>query len=109
MRHFYSHIVKIEEVTVELDELDLTDSQRKHLAEILDSTVHHIVLDTVLTKLGEEDRMTFLAKLRKDPEDQTLMTYLVERVENIEGEIDIAIVSLKEELIADIKEAKKRT
>lgn len=107
MRHFYSHIVKIETVTVELDTMDLTEVQRKHLAELVDSTVHHAVLNVVLSKLESDDRMKFLAKLKKNPEDETLMDYLLEKVENIEAEIATAINELKEEFIKDIKEAVK--
>lgn len=108
MRHFYSHIVKIETVIVELDAMDLTESQKRHLAELVDSTVHHMVLDIVLSKLEHEDKMTFLAKLKKNPEDETIMGYLLEKIETIEEEIDQVVSGLKEELMGDIREAKRR-
>lgn len=108
MAHFYSHLVEIDTVTVKLDELDLTQEQKMHLAALVDSTIHHTVLEMILSKLSEADKKAFLAKLKDDPKDQKIMEFLNSKVEGIEDEIKKTIKELKDELHEDIKEAKNQ-
>ncbi len=106
MKHFYSHLVEIESVTVKLDELDLTEEQKIHLAALVDSTIHHTVFELILSKLSDEDKKAFLARLKDNPDDEKLMEFLSSKVENIEEEIKKTVNKLKDELHEDIKEAK---
>ncbi len=107
MSYFYSHLVEIESVVIKLAELDLTDDQKKHLASLVDSTIHHTVLDLVLSKLSEEDKKIFLKKLGDDPQDKQLLEFLGEKIEGVEDEIKQVVKELKKELHEDLKEAKK--
>lgn len=107
MRYFYSEIIEIESVITSLDELDLTGEQKTHLAHLLDSTVHHTVLDAAFSCLSPEDKLVFGEKVKSDPADKTLLAFLNERVDNIEEEMVKAVEQLKQELQKDIKEAKR--
>lgn len=104
---FYSHLIEIESLTLSLEEMDLDEEEKKHLAELLDSTIQHTILDLVLSKLSEKDKEIFVEKLRQNPHDQELMKFLTDKVENIEDEIKQAVKDLKEELHEDIQEAKR--
>ncbi|KKS68923.1 hypothetical protein A3A14_03360 [Candidatus Daviesbacteria bacterium RIFCSPLOWO2_01_FULL_43_38] len=116
MSRFYAHIVEIESLIIALDELDLSTEQKSQLAELVDSTIHHTVLDIIFSKLSEEDKAVFAARLQADPDDEQgsskknkeLMKFVNDKVEGIEDEITEAVRKLKEELHEDIKEAKKR-
>lgn len=108
MKFFYSHLIEIESVVISLDEMDLTDSQRKHLASLVDSTIHQTVLDIILSRLSKTDKEVFLHRLRKDPKDQELMNFVKDKVEDIEKEITAAVKKLREDLHEDIKEARRR-
>ncbi len=107
MAYFYSHLVEIESITLALDEIDLSASQKKHLASLIDSTIHHEVLDIIFSKLSEQDKEMLMNKIKENPEDKEIMKILNKKVENIEDEIKEAVSKLKEELHEDIKEAKK--
>ena len=107
MKHFYSHLVEIESVTVRLEGLDLTEGQKVHLAALVDSTIHHTVLEMILSKLSPEDRRVFLTRLKDDPGDKKLMEFLNSKADNIEEEIRAVVKKLKEELHKDMQEAKK--
>jgi len=105
--YFYSHLIKIESLLIKLDELELEPHHKKHLAALVDSTIHTTVLDLILDKLSSEDKKTFLQELSKDPEDKKIMEFLNSKVENIEQEIFQTVEKLKDELHQDITETKR--
>ncbi|MBI2019176.1 hypothetical protein HYS95_00720 [Candidatus Daviesbacteria bacterium] len=104
---FYTHLIEIESVTRELDQLDLSQEERHHLAHLVDSSIHHTILDAIFSKLSETDKKVFLNYL-KDDDHQKIWNFLNEKTENIESSIKEAAQELKEQLRKDIKEAKLR-
>ncbi len=104
---FYSHLVEIESLIVELDKLDLSDEQRVHLASLIDSSLHHTILDAVLSELAPVDKKIFLTHLQENDHSK-IWKFLNEKVENIEDKIKKTAGDLKEELKKDLKEAKDR-
>lgn len=108
MKYFYSHIIDIESILVDLNEIGLTDEQKIHLTSLVDSTIHQIVLDIILSKLSEKDRILFVNKLKADPESRELWQFISLRIENIDIEIKKAVKDLKGQLHEDIKEVKNK-
>jgi hypothetical protein len=108
MAYFYAHLIEIETIIVHLNEMDLADHHKEHLAALIDSSIHHTVLDVILSRLSVEDRELFLEKLYKNPEDQQLMEFLEIRSKSIEEDIKYAVNELKKELHQDIQEAKEK-
>ncbi|MDD2822842.1 MAG: hypothetical protein PHQ59_02050 [Candidatus Daviesbacteria bacterium] len=107
MKYFYSHLVAIETITEKLDELDMTDSQRKHLAELIDSTIHQEVLDIIFSRLNETDKLLFIEQLKNDPSNPEIIKLLNEKAGDIESEIKEAVVKIKKELHEDVETAKR--
>lgn len=105
MKKFYSHLVEIDSLIVELEEFDLSDKQRTNLAQLLDTSVHHVVLDAILSELSEEDKIEFLSRLSEDNHDK-IWEHLNRKVDNIEEKIRTAAEGLRRELQVDIREAK---
>lgn len=106
MKHFFSHLIEIDSIIIELDKMDLNVEQKTHLANLIDSSLYHVVLDAILSELGPEDKKMFLTHLREEKKDK-IWEFLNGRIDNIEDKIKKAADDLKEELHSDLKEAIK--
>lgn len=106
MKHFYSHIIEIESITIELDQMELSESEKMHLASLIDSNLHHSILAAVLSELSEEDKKAFMMYLI-DQDNDKIWDLLNERVEKIEIKIKKVAEEIKKELHEDIKTSKK--
>ncbi len=106
MAQFYSHLIEIESLIIKLDKLDLSDSQRLHLSQLIDSTLHHTVLDAILGELNEADKELFMRHLQLG-DHQQIWDFLDKRVFNIEQRIIDAAEGLKDQIHQDIDEVVK--
>ena len=102
---FYSHLINIQELIIELDTLELSKKEKHELAQLLDSNLHHTILDAVLSELSEEDKRIFIHHLEKG-EQKEIWDFLNTKVESIEEKVKKAADDLKEELRKDLKEAR---
>ena len=91
---------------VELDKLNLSEEEKIHLTQLIDSSLHHTILEAILSQLPEEDKKVFLKHLHEGSHNQ-IWKFLNEKVDNIEDKIKKAAKNLIDELHKDIKEAKK--
>lgn len=100
-KHFYHEIIQLDDVLIELDHLNMSEKEKVHLSLLIDSTVHHVVIDVVLGELHEEDKKTFLHHLSQDnhPEIWVLLRASIVEVEN---KMIHAAGKIKKELIRDI-------
>lgn len=105
-KHFYHHLVKVDSVIIELDEMDLSEEEKMHLAQLIDSNLHHTVLDAVMSELSDEDKHIFLEHLAKNDHSR-IWEHLNSRVDNIEDKIKNVAEDLKKDLHKDIDEAKR--
>lgn len=109
-KYFYSHIVETSIISLELGEMDLASSERVHLVSLVESQLHHAILDTVLSELSEEDKKIFLQHLSLDNHDK-IWEHLKSKIENIKEKIKKVAEELKKELrkdiMASLKEAKR--
>ncbi len=103
---FYSHIIETETLIVELDSLDLKDHEKLHLAKLVDSNLHHTILDVILSQLEQKDREKFLKYLAED-DHRKIWEHLNQKTDGIEDKIIQAAENLKKELKEDIKEAQR--
>lgn len=107
MKQFYAHLIEIESIVIELDKMDLTKEQKIHLASLIDSTLHHTVLDIILSQLSDNDKRAFLHNLNENDHNK-IWKFLNEKVDNIEDKIKKAVEGLKVELHKDLKEASSK-
>lgn len=106
-KHFYSHLIRLDSIHIALNDLELSIEEREELVGIMDSSIHHIVLDTILSELTASDKKLFLTHLHTQKHDE-IWNLLHEKVKNIEAKIKNAVDDLKKELHTDIYEAKKK-
>lgn len=102
-KHFYSHIVDTSTIVVELADMDMSHEERLHLLALLESNIHHAVLDVVLSSLHGEDKKTFLFHLHADDHDE-IWKLLNSKTDKMEEKIKEAAEILKRQLHQDIKE-----
>lgn len=105
MKYFYTHLIEIESVITELDKMELSTEQKLHLTGLIDSSIHHNILDVILSELSEPDKVIFLNHLKGDDESK-IWQFLNEKVDNIEDKIKKCANDLKVKLHEDLKEAK---
>ncbi len=105
--NFYSHLVEIESVIVELDRLELSETEKKHLASLIDANLQHTILDAILSQLNQEDKKNFLKHL-EEQDHQQIWQFLTAKIDNIEEKIKVAAQQLKKELHEDIKQSKNK-
>ncbi len=105
--HFYHSIVSMESLRVRLDLFDFTSEEREKLMEVAERTLHHSILDLVLSELNEEDRKLFLAHHASENHDQ-IWKLLAGNVNNIEKKIKVTADSVARKLHNDLKKASRR-
>lgn len=101
---FYDHLVLREEVTIELDKYNLAREEKEELIQLVDETLHHQILNTILTHLPKEKHREFLEKFHKAPHDESLLKY----IKDFEQEIVKEAQKIKRELLSEIKTASRR-
>lgn len=105
--YFYTKIINIESVLEQLHSLDLSEEERVHLAALIDSSLHHAILDEVLNSLNEEDKKLFLKLLSEEGEHEKIMEFLNTKVEHVEDKIKKVADDLVIEIHKDIKQARE--
>lgn len=106
---FYDRYIEFEEIEVEMKGLELSAEEKEELNHLIDETIHHRVLDRVLTHLPKEHHEHFLEKFHNAPHDESLINYLDEKIEqSVEEHIKDEMDKLKKEILEDLKAAKKK-
>lgn len=105
-KKFYSHIIEIESLIIELDQMGLSLEQKHNLAQLLDSSLHHTIIDAVLSELSDSDKQIFLDLLNEDDHGK-IWDHLNQKVDHIEDKIKLAAENLKQDMHKDIKHAKR--
>ena len=105
--YFYSHIIETESLIVEIEKMGLRDEQKTHLIGLIESNLHHVILDAILSELSTEDKKKFLEHVAREKHEE-IWGLLRNKVDNIEEKIKKAADDLKRELHEDIKEVKEK-
>ncbi len=104
---FYDHLIIIEEIVAVLDTHNLSPKDKQTFLELIDKTMHHHILDAILTHLPEEHHETFLKKLHGAPHDPNIMSFLKEHSSvDIEKEILKQANTVKKTLLKEIEKVK---
>lgn len=103
---FYAHLISMEEVLIELDSLELSPDEKHHLSQLLDSNLHHTVLDAILAELSDEDKETLLRLINSDKHDK-IWEHLNGKVVGVEEKIKKAAQEITSQMHKDIKDAKR--
>ena len=69
----------------------------------MESSLHHTILDAILSELSPSDKKLFLSVLASD-DHEAIWKFLKEKIDGIEGKIQKVADELKKELHEDIDE-----
>ena len=106
---FYDHLIKIEEVTVELEGYELTIEEKEEFITLIDETLHNHTLNIILSSLPQDRHENFLSLFHEAPYRPELLDMLKkEAQEDIEEKIKEEAAKIKKELLAEIKKSKKK-
>jgi len=107
IKHFYSYHVEIESVEIEIDSLNISDAEKKHLKNLAESQIHNSILENLLSELSGEDKIEFIKKLNTKDHEK-MWDFLREKINDVEEKIVKAGSRVKNELIKDIIEEKNK-
>ncbi|MBI2086419.1 hypothetical protein HYT74_03695 [Candidatus Daviesbacteria bacterium] len=108
MKYFFSHLIEIESVILELEKLGLSRDQKVHLAFLIDSQLHHTILDAILSQLNDAEKRIFAKHLTEGNHDK-IWKFLNDKIDGVEDRIKETANQLKEELHKDLQRARKET
>jgi hypothetical protein len=106
-KHFYSHLITLDSLHMELSTLQLDPKEKEELVSIAEVNVHHVVLDSVLSELSEPEKKQFLLHLTKEKHED-IWKLLKEKNINIEEKIKNIVENMLESLNNDIKNVLKK-
>lgn len=105
-KQFYSHLVTLESVRVELSGTNISESEKKELLELAQKQLHHVMLDTALEHVKGEDKKEFLKHLHHEDHEKAWQVLRM-HTKDIEHHLLHAAHELYEVLRDDIRELKK--
>lgn len=100
-KNFFSHLITTEDLESELKNLDMTNDEKIHVMKLIDESVHHTILDAILSELSEQDKKEFLKHLDSDDHD-SIWEFVNDKIDNIEDKIKKAAHDIKSELYQDV-------
>ena len=103
MNHFYKDLIGLEGILQALDSLDLTAAQKDELIKIAEETIHHAILDMLLSELKDEHKRELLVLIVEN-EYQKIWEHLGKHIENSEEKIKEKAKEIEKQLLDDIEE-----
>src|SRR3989344_6088801 len=91
-KYFYTHIVDTSMLSLEIGGMDLTPKERLHLISLIDSNIHHEILDLILSELNPSENHS------------KVWRFLNEKIKDVEEKIKKTAEDIEKELHRDIKE-----
>lgn len=106
-KHFFSHLIAIENLETEIDTFDIEDNEKIALKNLVHESIYHSVLDAILSEMDDEDKKVFLSHLVSEDHDK-VWSFVNKKVLFIEDKIKKAAEDIKEEIHKDVKDTKKK-
>lgn len=104
-KQFYSHLINIERFEKRIERFDLYENERHEIITIFHETIHHTVVNIILTELDEENKKTFFKRVQQD-DHSYLWDDLSKKISKLEEKIKEAKNSIEEEIIKEIDNLK---
>jgi hypothetical protein len=104
---FYDHLIVFEEIEAKLSSYNFSSpDEKEEVHQMIEESVHYRVMACILDHLPREHHNQFLELFHRSPHHPGLLTFLKDRVENIEEIIKKEVKDLEKVLLKDIESAK---
>lgn len=107
MSVFYDHLVGLDDIHNELADFDLSFKQHYDLLNLVDSILHHEVLNIILVILPADHHESFLKDFNNRPDDQEHLVFLRQFDPEVDGKIVEAANRAKTKIKENIKKVKR--
>lgn len=106
---FYDHLISFAGVESTLKGYSLQKEEYDELVKIADETIHHRILNIILTKLPKEKHELFLESFYASPANKKLLDFLKKEAgPEVETEIGNEGKKVIKEIIAEINKSKRK-
>ncbi|KKU55891.1 hypothetical protein A3H89_02435 [Candidatus Amesbacteria bacterium RIFCSPLOWO2_02_FULL_48_11] len=106
---FYDHLVIREDITAVLDSYDLDPVEREELVGLIDSHLHHHILNIILNHLPKSHHADFISRVIAAPHDTQILEFVRSKVSvDIEEEIKSHAAKIKTDLLSEIHKSRRK-
>lgn len=105
IHHFYTHLVEVEEIYLEIEKLEITKGNKKYLSTLVESSVHHTIVNAVLSELPNDQKKLVINHLLKK-NHHGVWKVIGPKKDLVENKIKKTFKELKNEILKDIKDSK---
>jgi len=102
-KHFYSHLVDLNEISNHLSQLHINIEEKNELLHLVYENIHHAVIELVLDIIDDKDKDIFLFHLENKNHNEVFLI-LSKKRDNPENVILDVIQKTQKEAIEDITE-----
>lgn len=105
-KYFYSHIIEISEISLEIGNLDIPKEDRVKLIALAEENHHNALLHLVLNHLHDDDKKSFLSHISEDNHDRA-WEFVAKKIEDLENKLINESNRIREDFKNDIRKVKK--
>ena len=98
IKHFYTHLIQVNDITLDLGDVEMSKEERLHLLSLLDANIHATVMHTVLSELPTGEKKIFLTNLVENNHDK-ILKHLRMHI----NDLDIKITNAADKLISEMR------
>lgn len=99
---FWDHLIKIDEIHIQIDSHGFTKDEKHNLLHIAYQTIDMRVMETILTHLPKEKHKQFLEYFAKEPHHPKLLDMLKKDIYDIEDKIQNVVKDIKKEIFKEL-------
>ncbi|MFC1656775.1 hypothetical protein ACFL14_02355 [Patescibacteria group bacterium] len=100
---FFSHLLDTDQLITMVERLLEIEEEKLEILDMIDSTLHHRVVDKILHELDQGHHETFMSEYSRDPGNEELLFFLQKHIPNIEEKIQSESKDAQASLFEDIK------
>ncbi|MFH1749996.1 MAG: hypothetical protein ABH837_03870 [bacterium] len=100
---FFSHLLDTDQLIMMVERLLEIEEEKLEILDMIDSTLHHRVIDKVLDELDDRHHELFMTEYSRDPGNEELLYFLKKHIPDIEDKIQLESKATQSSLFEDIK------